>query len=55
MNEYISYYNSMTLYERLIFRKICRLDRRKRKAFRQLERRMEGIDELLEDVENTKD
>lgn len=55
MNEYISHYNSMTLYERLLFRKICRLDRRKRKTLRHLERRIEGIDELLEDVEKTKD
>ena len=53
MENRIDFYNSMSLYERYLFRKICRMERKRRKANRNLEKRIEGIDDLLADVEQT--
>lgn len=53
MESRINFYNSMTLYERYLFRRLCRMERKKAKAGRNLEKRIETIEDLLDDVEQT--
>lgn len=53
MKDRIQFYNSMSLYERYLFRRLCRMERKKAKAGRNLEKRIETIEELLDDVEQT--
>ena len=53
MKDRIEFYNSMSVYERFLFRKVCRLERKRNKTIDNLEKRSEDIDILLADVEKT--
>lgn len=51
----IEFYNNMSFSERLLFRRVCKLENKRRRSLRKLRNKIEGLEELLEEVENTKD
>lgn len=55
MENQIEFYNQLSLTERLLFAKVCRLERKCKRARRKLRNKIEGLEELLEEVENTKE
>lgn len=51
----IEFYNNMSFSERLLFRRVCKLENKRRRSLRKLRNKIEGLEELLEEVENTKE
>lgn len=49
----IEFYNNMTFSERLLFRRVCKLENKRRRSLRSLRNKIEGLEELIEEVEST--